>query len=115
MLAADVHVCLRRPTMGETSAVAVRAVSAGKPLVVDDVGWFSELPETVALKVSCEPESLTAALEELAGNPQQRARMGAASLELARTEHDLNHVADLYAAALEEALPSRRRELVRQA
>jgi glycosyltransferase involved in cell wall biosynthesis len=117
MLAADVHVCLRRPTMGETSAVAIRAISAGRPLVVDDVGWFSELPDAVALKVPAEGdevESLTAALEELAADPARRARMGAASLELAKTEHDLDHVADLYAAALEAALPVER-ELVRQA
>jgi glycosyltransferase involved in cell wall biosynthesis len=118
MLAADVHVCLRRPTMGETSAVAIRAISAGRPLVVDDVGWFSELPDEVALKVPAEGdevESLAAALEELAADPARRRRMGAASLELARTEHDLEHVADLYADALEAALPSARRELVRQA
>ena len=115
MLAADVHICLRRPTMGETSAVAIRAISAGRPLVVDDVGWFSELPDQVALKVAAEPESLTAALVALAADPDRRARMGAAALELARTEHDLDHVADLYAAALAEAAAPARRELVRQA
>jgi glycosyltransferase involved in cell wall biosynthesis len=115
MLAADVHICLRRPTMGETSAVAIRAISAGKPLVVDDVGWFSELSDDVALKVSPEPDSLRAALEDLAADPARRARMGVAALELARTEHDLDHVADLYLAALEAGLPAARPELVRQA
>ena len=37
--------------MGETSGAAIRALSLGKPLVVSDVGWFSELPDEVALKV----------------------------------------------------------------
>ena len=44
LAASDVVVSLRSPTMGETSAAAVRALSLGKPLVVSDVGWFSELP-----------------------------------------------------------------------
>ena len=51
MIAADVHVNLRSPTMGETSGTAIRALSLGKPLIVSDVGWFSELPSEVALKV----------------------------------------------------------------
>ena len=42
--ASDVVVSLRFPTMGETSAAAVRALSLGKPLVVSDVGAFRELP-----------------------------------------------------------------------
>ena len=41
----DVCVSLRWPTMGETSGMAIRALSLGKPLVVSDVGWFSELPD----------------------------------------------------------------------
>ena len=38
--------------MGETSAVVIRALSVGTPLVVSDVGWFSELPDDVALKAA---------------------------------------------------------------
>ena len=51
MAGADVCVNLRHPTMGETSGSVIRALSLGKPLVVSDVGWFSELPADVALKV----------------------------------------------------------------
>jgi glycosyltransferase involved in cell wall biosynthesis len=95
-------VSLRWPTMGETSAAAIRALSLGKPLVVSDVGWFSELPDSVAVKVAVgdgEVEALERALEQVAASPE----MGAAALRLARTEHDLDRVADLYAAALREA------------
>src|ERR1700730_18335785 len=107
MGACDVHVCLRWPYMGETSAVAVRALSLGKPLVVSDVGWFSELPDDVALKVSPderEPEALAAAFETLAADPARRTAMGKAALALAESEHRLDRVADAYAAALEEAV-----------
>ena len=101
-----VVVSLRSPTMGETSGTVVRAMSAGIPLVVSDVGWFSELPDTVAIKVAPderEVETLAAQLERLLGDDAARHSMGAAALELATTEHALERVADLYVAALEEA------------
>ena len=103
LAACDAVVGLRSPTMGETSAAAIRALSLGKPLVVSDVGWFSELPDEVAVKVPVgegEVEALAAALERAASGPE----MGKAALELARTEHDLGRAADAYAAALREAL-----------
>ena len=106
MSACDAVVSLRSPTMGETSGAAIRALALGKPLVVSDVGWFSELPEAVALKAPVdehEADSLTAALELLAARADVRAAMGEAARELARREHDVERVADLYAAALEEA------------
>jgi glycosyltransferase involved in cell wall biosynthesis len=101
----DASLALRAPTMGETSAVVIRALSVGTPLVVSDVGWFSELPDDVALKVAPderEVDGLVAALETVA-MPGVREQMGARALELARTGHDLERVADLYAAAIEES------------
>jgi glycosyltransferase involved in cell wall biosynthesis len=101
----DAVVALRAPTMGETSAVVIRALSAGTPLVVSDVGWFSELPDDVALKAAPderEIEMLVAAFETLA-TPGVRETMGAHARELAQSEHDLERVAELYAAALEDA------------
>ena len=106
MAGVDVCVSLRHPTMGETSGIAVRSLSLGKPLVVSDVGWFSELPDSVALKVpvgETEVETLDAALELLVTREDARAELGAAASALARSEHDLAHVAELYAAALEES------------
>jgi glycosyltransferase involved in cell wall biosynthesis len=106
MAACDVVISLRSPTMGETSGTAIRALALGKPLVVSDVGWFSELPEDVALKVPVdthEADTLTAALELLAQRPDVRAAMGEAAGALARREHAVGRVADLYAAALEES------------
>jgi glycosyltransferase involved in cell wall biosynthesis len=106
MAGVDVCVNLRHPTMGETSGSVIRSLSLGKPLVVSDVGWFSELPDTAALKVppdEREAETLEAALEALVTRADIRHEMGAAGAELARREHDLERVAELYAAALEEA------------
>jgi glycosyltransferase involved in cell wall biosynthesis len=106
MAGADVCVNLRHPTMGETSGSVIRSLSLGKPLVVSDVGWFSELPEGVTLKVPVdehETEALEAALELLLSRADVRAEMGRAASELARRDHDLERVAELYATALEEA------------
>jgi glycosyltransferase involved in cell wall biosynthesis len=106
MAGSDVLVNLRHPTMGETSGSVIRALSLGKPLVVSDVGWFSELPDAVALKVAPDDDevaTLTAALELLALRPDVRTTMGENAAELARREHDVERVADLYVAALETA------------
>lgn len=110
MAACDAIVALRAPTMGETSGSAIRALSLGKPLVVSDVGWFGELPDEVALKVpvdESERDVLTAALELLAANPAARAAMSEAALATTRRDHDLERVADGYAAALELAAGGR--------
>jgi glycosyltransferase involved in cell wall biosynthesis len=106
LAACDVCVNLRSPTMGETSGTAIRALSLGRPLVVSDVGWFSELPDAVAAKVPVdewEVDTLAAVLDLLASDESLRARMSAAASRYARGEHDLERVAELYAAALEEA------------
>jgi glycosyltransferase involved in cell wall biosynthesis len=104
---ADVVVSLRWPTMGETSGIAVRALSLGRPLVVSDVGWFSELPDAVAAKVAVdewEVDLLTAVLELLATDESMRERMGAAAHRHAEKEQSLARAAALYAEALEQAV-----------
>jgi glycosyltransferase involved in cell wall biosynthesis len=110
LAACDAIVGLRFPTMGETSAAAVRALSLGKPLVVSDVGWFSELPDEVALKIPVderEIDALAEALMTLAADEERRAAMSRAAHELVRREHRLDAVADAYAAALEAAVAMR--------
>jgi glycosyltransferase involved in cell wall biosynthesis len=106
MAACDVCVNLRAPTMGETSGSVIRALSLGKPLVVSDVGWFAELPGDVALRIAPdehEVDAVHAALELLAREEATRTAMGEAARSLAEGEHALDRVAELYAAALEEA------------
>jgi glycosyltransferase involved in cell wall biosynthesis len=106
MSGSDVLVNLRHPTMGETSGSVIRGLSLGKPVVVSDVGWFSELPADVALQIPPDEEevaTLTAALELLAARPDVREAMGASAAELARREHDVEQVAEQYLAALERA------------
>ena len=103
MAACDVLVNLRYPTMGETSGSVIRALSLGKPLLVSDVGWFSELPDDVVLKVpvdELEVVTLAAALEFAA---EHSGALGSAARAYVEREHSLPRVADAYVAALEVA------------
>src|SRR5439155_17664120 len=106
MAACDACISLRSPTMGETSGSAIRALSLGRPLVVSDLGWFSELPDDVALKVPVDDDeipSLATALELLASSGPTQLAVSDAARAYVRREHDLGRVAESYAAALEEA------------
>src|SRR3984893_17167845 len=106
MGACDACISVRSPTMGETSGSAIRALSLGRPLVVSDLGWFSELPDDVALKVPVDEDeipSLATALELLASSEPTQLAMSDAARAYAQREHDLGRVAENYAAALEEA------------
>jgi len=106
MAACDACISLRSPTMGETSGSAIRALSLGRPLVVSDLGWFSELPDDVALKVPVDEDeipSLATALELLASSEPTQLAMSDAARSYVQREHDLERVAESYAAALEEA------------
>jgi glycosyltransferase involved in cell wall biosynthesis len=101
MAACDVLVNLRYPTMGETSGSVIRGLALGKPLVVSDVGWFSELPDDAVLKVpvdEVETDVLRAALEVAADHG---AALGANARAYVNREHALGRVADGYVKALE--------------
>jgi glycosyltransferase involved in cell wall biosynthesis len=103
MAACDVLVNLRYPTMGETSGSVIRALGLGRPLVVSDVGWFSELPDEVALKVPVGEEEVAVLVAALRVASEHGAELGAAARAHVAREHDLDAVADAYAAALEAA------------
>lgn len=54
----DFILSLRYPTMGEVSAIVMRALQARVPLLVNDVGWYSELPAFIPkLKPGTEDEA----------------------------------------------------------
>jgi len=100
LLDADVCVCLRSPTLGETSGIVLRALACGRPLVVTDAGWFAELPDEIAVKVPAdrdEERTLAELLEALARDPERRRRMGEAALEWA-SARDLASRAEGYDA-----------------
>ena len=76
MAACDVLVNLRSPTMGETSGSVIRGLSLGKPMLVSDLGWFSELPDDVVLKIPVDEYEVPtiAGGARARGRPRRRAR-----------------------------------------
>ncbi|MFL5955256.1 MAG: glycosyltransferase family 4 protein [Gaiellaceae bacterium] len=103
MAACDVLVNLRYPTMGETSGSVIRALSLAKPLVVSDVGWFSELPDDAVLKVPVDDYEVATLEAALAVAVEHGPTLGAAARAYVEREHALPEVADAYVAALEVA------------
>jgi len=103
MAACDVLVNLRFPTMGETSGSVIRGLSLGKAIVVSDVGWFSEIPCEVVLKVLVDDYEVPMLEAALGFAADHAAELGANARAYVEREHDLSHVADAYAAALESA------------
>lgn len=81
----DIVLNLRHPTMGETSAAALRALAQGKPIIVNDVGWYHELPHTIALKIGASSDAdLLSAMENCVVNYDE---MSAAAIEYIQVEH----------------------------
>lgn len=104
---ADVVVNLRYPTMGETSATALRGMAAARPLIVNNVGWYAEIPDAAALKVPPnDPAALLGALRRLASDAGLRAALGAAARAYTDTHCAPARVANQVAAALHAALPT---------
>ena len=95
--AADVLVNLRYPTVGETSATALRGLAAGRPVIVSDHGWYAELPDDACVKVPPNDlEALVQAMRRLADNPALRHTIGQRAAAYARQEHSLAAAAQRY-------------------
>ena len=106
--AASVVVNLRYPTLGETSAAALRALSAGCPLIVYDHGWYAELPDDVALKAPLlDDEALLAAMQQLARDEELRERMGRQARAYALAHHHPAETARAYMRAIDEIVAPR--------
>lgn len=97
----DVVVNLRYPTVGETSAVALRSMAAARPLIVYDHGWYSEIPDSIALKIPpLDFPGLQEAMARLAGSADLRRSMGMAGQAYAREVNNPERVADAYISFL---------------
>jgi len=93
----DVLINLRHPTAGETSGVVLRALAAGLPVIVSDIGWYSELPEACCVKVpTSDLAALTAAMRELAASAAKRRQLGEQALTYMRRTHSPERVAAQY-------------------
>jgi len=58
MALCDLIINLRYPSMGETSAVQIQAMSAEKPSIVSNYGWFSELADDTVHKITADEQEI---------------------------------------------------------
>jgi glycosyltransferase involved in cell wall biosynthesis len=74
----DVISCLRWPSLEAASASAIEAMLYGKPIIVTDTGFYSEIPDSCAIKIdpSSEITNIQTALEALLTNRALGARLG---------------------------------------
>lgn len=82
---AHVICCLRWPSLEAASASAAEAMLYGKPVVVTDTGFYSELPDACVRKIQIQDEipELQQALEYLCENESDRLALGAKAAEWA--------------------------------
>lgn len=85
----DLILNLRYPSMGETSGAMIRILEQGKVCLINDGGWFSEIPDTCVQKVNLQnaEEDLYAKIRTLMEDPQERKRIGACAAEYIRQEY----------------------------
>lgn len=105
--AIDVGVCLRWPTMGESSASALTFLGAAVPTIVSNVGSFAELPDDCCRKIPIEDNEEDQLFEQmlaLATNPDLRKELGARALGYVETRHAPESVSAAYIAAILRAL-----------
>ena len=107
MIAADVAINLRHPTAGETSGTLIRLLGIGKPVIVNDTGAFSEIPDDCCAKVpldDSEEELLFTYLLRLAQDEPLRRRMGENARRHLAAHHTLEGSARAYAGFIRETV-----------
>jgi glycosyltransferase involved in cell wall biosynthesis len=96
--ASDIVINLRNPSMGETSATLLQAMIAGKPCIVTDIGWFSELPDNAVLKIPADKVNEQPQLEKnlrlLIEDPEKRKELGNNARAYVTKNHDPTIIAE---------------------
>lgn len=100
----DLVVALRYPHKGETSLALLKAIAAGKPTIVTNIGTFSEFPDDICLKIpydNQEVSKLTKALVSLVDQQDLRIGMGKKAIEYFDKRHRVDYAAFKYKKAIE--------------
>ncbi len=121
--AADVCLCLRWPSTGETSASWLRCLAAGKPTVITNLVQMADVPRldprdwragdgspvpcspiSVAVDVLDEDRTLELAMARLASDGDLRARLGRAAADYWSEHHTLERMSERYSTLIMHAL-----------
>ncbi len=101
----DICICLRYPTAGETSASMLRAMEAGKPVVISNYAQFSRFPDDCTVKVdlgSYEEGLLVEYMKHLMTDEELRRNIGENARKYVHEYHSLENAAREYTSFIEE-------------
>lgn len=89
LAAADVVICLRRPSLEGASASVIEGMLSGRPVIVSDIGCFAEIPGRLVAKVAPgrEPADLRRELHAIVAAPDAARARGAAARAWALEHH----------------------------
>ncbi|MEH6590853.1 MAG: glycosyltransferase family 4 protein [Halioglobus sp.] len=102
-LQSDLCIALRFPTMGETSAIVMRALQKGIPTIVNNIGWYAELPDNIVKKLpihNC-ADQLRQLLEYYIAQPQVFSDWSSDCLHFAKTGLSLTLYGEHYRSICE--------------
>lgn len=107
---ADLVCCLRRPTLEAASASTIEAMLSGRAVIVEDVGFYAELPDDCVRKIrpQHEEDDLRFQIEDLATDPTERRALGERAARWAQA----TFTADNYALQLVEIVSGSRRSML---
>lgn len=99
----DIVVNLRYPSMGETSISVIHAMGLGKPCMVSDHAWFSELPDTSVVKVNIDSmeRDFLVNLNNLVQNRKTMATLANSAKDYVAKNHAIQPIARSIQARLE--------------
>lgn len=100
----DICLNLRYPSNGETSGSLMRILAKGRCVMINDIGSFAEIDDSICVKLPSvetmgevrEPEEIYKALKELVESPDKRNAIGLAARKFAEENLDLRIVARNY-------------------
>lgn len=107
--ACDVCMNLRYPTAGESSGSLLREMALARPVIVSDIGAFSELPEDACIKIppgDSEVEWLFEYMNTLANQPALAHAVGVNAAKYVNDFCTWERTAAQYAAFLSSLKPS---------
>jgi glycosyltransferase involved in cell wall biosynthesis len=97
-LIAQAHLlcCLRHPVTEGGSASVITALYSSRPIVVNDVGSYAEIPDGLTLKIAASetPEPLTAAMVQIARDPRAAEAAAARAADYARSHYSARAYVD---------------------
>ena len=102
----DLVMNLRYPSMGETSAALIKILQMGKTCLINDDGWFAEVPEECAVKIPVEnmEERLFEKVNDLIACPEKSKKIGNCAKEYIEKEHDPQKIVEEISEFLEEEI-----------